>query len=124
MDEGAVCDLIHKSLVILLLRWHKFTRNHRLSAAAVAGGPKTRLPLPQLLLPIVNTLQYKLFCDRVQTELYAMDKALVRAGITSKIRFNAVGETGMQLVDFLRGEDRVRIGGDALFRVNNRSVHY
>jgi mediator of RNA polymerase II transcription subunit 17, fungi type len=49
-----------------------------------------------------------------------MEQALARAEVPSKIRFNAVGETGTQLVDHLCGEDRSRIGGDAILRVDNR----
>lgn len=51
-----------------------------------------------------------------------MGQAMSQAGVPSKVRFNAVGETGTQLVDFLRGEDHSRIGGDAVLRVDNRSV--
>jgi mediator of RNA polymerase II transcription subunit 17, fungi type len=67
-------------------------------------------------------LQYRLFCSRVEMELKNMGQALSQAGVSSKVRFNAVGETGTQLVDFLRGEDHSRIGGDAVLRVDNRLV--
>lgn len=52
-----------------------------------------------------------------------MGQAMSRAGVPTKVRFNAIGETGAQLVDFLRGEGLgSRIGGDAVLRVDNRQV--
>jgi len=121
-EDRAICDLIRSSLILLLLRAHAFTRNQRLALPSSYLTTKQRpLPvLPPLLLPVFNMLQYRLFCRRVEAELKNMDQALSRAGVPSKVRFNAVGETGMQLVNHLRGEDRLRIGGDAMLRVNNR----
>ena len=75
-----------------------------------------------MLQPVYNMLQYRLFCNRIEMELKNMGQAMSQAGVPSKVRFNAVGETGTQLVDFLRGEDHSRIGGDAVLRVDNRSV--
>lgn len=49
-----------------------------------------------------------------------MDQLLKQAGISSKVRFSSVGEAGTQLIDLLRGEERLRIGGDAILRINNR----
>ncbi|HEV7738671.1 MAG TPA: hypothetical protein VGO47_15020, partial [Chlamydiales bacterium] len=110
--DNAICDLIHTSLVVLLLRAHRFTRHQRLTLPSVNSGAKQRMFSPQLLLPVVNTLQYKLFCERVKIELLAVGQTLTQAGIPNKIRFKGVGEAGIQLVDLLRGEERVRIGGD------------
>ncbi|KAF8591510.1 hypothetical protein K439DRAFT_1650745 [Ramaria rubella] len=127
LDERATCDLIHHSLVLLLLRAHAFARHQRLSLPSSYSINKQRPPaaLPPLLLPVFNMLQYKLFCKRVEMELNNVHHALSRAGVPSKVRFNAVGETGMQLVDHLRGEDRSRIGGDAILRVDNRhTLHF
>ncbi|KIJ56789.1 hypothetical protein M422DRAFT_22933 [Sphaerobolus stellatus SS14] len=122
-EDSAMCDLIHAGLLVLLLRSHKFARTQRLSV--MIAGPKPRTLHPQLLVPVVNALQYKLFCDRVHAELVAMDRALSRAGIPCKLRFNTVGEAGAQLVDILRGEDRTRMGGDAVLRVNNiHTLHF
>ena len=67
-------------------------------------------------------LQYKLFCERVEKELRSMEQALQRIGVPSQVRFDAIGETGKQLVDHLRGDDWSRIGGDAILRVDNRFV--
>lgn len=121
LEGRATCDLIRSSLILLLLRAHAFTRNLRLSLPSSYLTNKRPSPIPPpLLLPVFNMLQYRLFCKRVETELKNMDLAMSRAGVPSKVRFNAVGETGMQLVGHLCGEDRSRIGGDAILRVNNR----
>ncbi|KAF8529128.1 subunit 17 of mediator complex-domain-containing protein [Hysterangium stoloniferum] len=124
-EERATCDLIHASLVLLLVRAHKHARNQRLSLSPSNAPTKLRPSLPLILRPIVNMLQYKLFCARVETELRNMEYALSQAGIPTKTRFVAVGETGMQLVDLLTGEGQPRIGGDAMIRINNcRTLHF
>jgi len=56
-------------------------------------------------------LQYKLFCQRVEQRLRGMERALWRAGVPRQVHFNAVGETGAQLMDQLRGEGQLCIGG-------------
>lgn len=124
LEDRAICDLIHSSLILLLLRAHAFTRNQRLSLPSSYSTNKQRpSPVnPPLLLPVFNMLQYRLFCSRVEMELKHVDQAMSRAGVPSKVQFIAIGETGTQLVGYLQGEDRSRIGGDAILRVNNRWI--
>lgn len=120
--DSATCELIHSCLILLLLRSHKHTRCTRLSSSQ---GPSNR-PRPtqtsQLLLPVVNVLQYRVFYQRIENELHAMVRLLTQACVPNKLYFNPVGETGLQLVDFLNAEERSRIGGDAILRVNKQYV--
>jgi mediator of RNA polymerase II transcription subunit 17 len=75
------------------------------------------------LQPIIDLLQYQVFCDRIKVELDKMVSALLKAGIPSLLRFDVVGESGHQLVEhFAAKETARRIGGEALLRIDVRQV--
>ncbi|KAG1833319.1 subunit 17 of mediator complex-domain-containing protein [Suillus variegatus] len=111
---SATCNLIYFALQGLLLSLHASQKSQRLSSA------NTHLPsvFPNkapLLQPIIDLLQYQVFCDRIRVELDKMVSALLKAGVPSSLRFDAVGESGHQLVEhFAANETARRIGGEAL----------
>ncbi|GJJ07541.1 hypothetical protein Clacol_001743 [Clathrus columnatus] len=104
----------------LELRFELHVRHTRLSLSQEQHNRSRPAQTPQLLLPVVNILQYKVFCQRIEKELRVMARMLTQAGVPNKIHFNPVGETGLQLVELLGAEERSRIGGDATLRVNKR----
>lgn len=118
--ESDICDLVHSCLTLLLLRSHRHTRCTRLSLTQNQSNRPRPGQFPQLLLPVVNVLQYKVFYLRIENELHGMARLLTRAGVPNKIYFNPVGETGAQLVEFLSTDERSRIGGDATLRINKQ----
>lgn len=51
-----------------------------------------------------------------------MVSALLKAGILCSLRFDAVGESGHQLVEHLVADETARIGGEAILRIDARHV--
>lgn len=83
------------------------------------GGP----PTPPILQPIVDMLQYRVFCERVHAEIKKVVGALKDAGVPVKLRVNMVGENGEQLVTMLTTPDPYqRVGGETVLRIANRYV--
>jgi mediator of RNA polymerase II transcription subunit 17 len=116
-----MCDLIYSSLHALLLRRHGYLKLRRLGGSGVsstAGVGET----PPLLQPIIDLLQYRVFCDRIEFEFDNATKALSAVGILSTLRFNPVGETGCQLIHSFWENNAKVIGGDAVLRIENRYV--
>ncbi|KIP10399.1 hypothetical protein PHLGIDRAFT_65771 [Phlebiopsis gigantea 11061_1 CR5-6] len=119
----AACDLIFSALHVLLLRAHAYVKTQRIGRAGVArsGLASTTPPSPPLLQPIADVLQYRVFCDRVHTEVEKMARGLAAAGVPVRLRANRVGESGEQLVAMLTTVDAAQtIGGETLLRVDNR----
>lgn len=75
---------------------------------------------PPLLQPIIDLLQYQVFCERVKAEVDRMERALDVAGVPSSLRFNAVGESGKELVKLLDEVSVQKIGGEAVLRIDDR----
>lgn len=118
---AAKCDLIASILHTFLLRIHSYQKSQRLGTTGVLRipGPSSARP-PPLLQPIIDLLQYQVFCERVKAEVDKVVKALDIAGVPSGLRFNSVGETGRELVRLLNDENAQKIGGEAVLRVDNR----
>lgn len=120
----AVCDLIFSALHVLLLRAHSHIKQHRIGRmSALRSAPSSQQPLepPRLLLPIVELLQYRVFCDRVHAEVSKMAEGLAAAGVPVKLRANKVGENGEQLVAMLTKTDGPQtLGGETFLRIDNR----
>ncbi|GLB33862.1 putative subunit 17 of Mediator complex [Lyophyllum shimeji] len=115
------CNLIYSALHVLLLGRHAHLKSRRLGTAGTsrASTDAFRSP-PPILQPIIDLLQYQVFCERIKSEIDKMVAALSAAGIPASLRFDPVGETGRQLVQFLEtGNGRV-IGGEAVLRIDNR----
>jgi mediator of RNA polymerase II transcription subunit 17 len=56
-----------------------------------------------------------------------MDKiltALTTAGIPARIRFNAVGDCGEEVVRLISEDTKQKIGGDAILRIDERFVSF
>ncbi|KAJ7507873.1 subunit 17 of mediator complex-domain-containing protein [Mycena galericulata] len=121
---NAKCDLIYFALQALLLRMHAYAKRQRLGTAGIFRPPgvSDALPPPLLLRPVIDLLQYEVFCARLRTELAAMRDALAAVGIPAALRFEPIGGTGHALVDLIdKSDDKDRaIGGEAILRVDNR----
>lgn len=77
---------------------------------------------PPILQPIIDLLQYSVFCERVEEELGKAVKALRKAGVEGELRFSGVGEDGSTLVSLLNDDGPQRVGGEAVLRIDGR--HY
>ncbi|KAG5732390.1 Mediator of RNA polymerase II transcription subunit 17 [Termitomyces sp. T112] len=114
------CNLIYFALHALLLRRHGFLQAQRLGTMSVGGVTKDNLYPPPVLQPIIDILQYQVFCERIKVEIDKMISALSVAGIQSSLRFNPVGEIGRQLVQLFDNNDGQVIGGEAVLRIDDR----
>ncbi|THV08497.1 hypothetical protein K435DRAFT_13103 [Dendrothele bispora CBS 962.96] len=114
----AKCDLIYHYLFALLLRRHSFQKSQR---HGTAPNPKdiTRTT-PTLLRPIIDLIQYQVFCERIKSELDAVTTSLSVAGIKSVLRFQPVGETGKELIKIPIDDSDRGIGGESILRIDNR----
>jgi len=79
-------------------------------------------PSCPILQPIIDLLQYQVFCERVKFEVDKITRALSAAGISSVLRFSAVGEVGQDLVKLLDEGSTTYISGEAVLRVDDRFV--
>ncbi|KAH8105856.1 subunit 17 of mediator complex-domain-containing protein [Cristinia sonorae] len=115
----ASCDLIYAFLHLLLLRAHGYAKSQRLRRTVSAGPSQASTP-PLTLQPIIDMLQYQVFCQRVQAEISRMVRALSDAGIHTKLYFNAVGESGEELIRELQLQGTLRLSGECLLRIEHR----
>ncbi|KAK0468484.1 subunit 17 of mediator complex-domain-containing protein [Desarmillaria tabescens] len=113
--QEATCDLIYHSLHALLLRRHQYLKSQRLSGS---DAPKT--DPPPVLQPIIDLLQYQVFCHRVKTVIEGIVTALTLADITSTLRFQPVGEVGHELVNLLDNRNAKAVGGQCILRIDRR----
>ncbi|KAJ6599015.1 subunit 17 of mediator complex-domain-containing protein [Mycena vulgaris] len=118
----AKCDFIYYALQALLLRMHGYVKRQRLGTAGifrVAGAAEAFQP-PLLLRPVIDLLQYEVFCARIRAEIRGVLDALTAAGIPAALRFEPIGGTGLGLVDLIDKNDDKAIGGEAVLRIDNR----
>jgi mediator of RNA polymerase II transcription subunit 17 len=109
-------ELIYHVLHVLLLRKHNTFREKSIdSSTSPEHGPS-------ILHPIVDTLQYQIFCGKTMFELRRAVDGLNFAGIPSTLSFVAIVESGQQLVSLLSANGNQRVGGEAVIRIDNRSV--
>ncbi|KAG6816925.1 hypothetical protein H0H87_001627 [Tephrocybe sp. NHM501043] len=116
---GEKCNLIYFTLHALLLRRHGFLQAQRLGATGAIRAAIEAQP-PTILQPIIDLLQYQVFCERIKSEVEKMVAALSVVGIPSTLRFDPVGETGLQLVQFFERTAGKVIGGEAVLRIDGR----
>lgn len=119
------CDLIFAALHVLLLRAHTHVKHHRLSSSTGPSqtGPRPVIKTLFVLQPIVDLLQYQVFSRRMHAEISKVVDGLSAARVPVKLRTNAVGESGAELVSMLTSTEPHRgIGGDTLLRIDNRCV--
>lgn len=125
--NAAKCDLIASVLHVFLLRIHAHTKTHRLGTTGIMrvqiqGQPPRAPTNPPLLQPVIDLLQYEVFCKRVHTEVHKVVKALGVAGVPCSIRFNSAGENGNELVNLLEDSGTQKVGGEAVLRIDERYV--
>jgi len=102
-----VCELIYYVLHVLLLRKH------------TATAEKKTLVKGAVLQPVIDILQYQVFCERIELELRKAVDALKAANIPSTLSFIAVGESGERLVTLLSEQGERSVGGEAVVRIDN-----
>lgn len=117
LPVSPTCDIIYHGLHILLLRKHGFHKAERLNATTIAGA----IPYsPPILLPIIDFLQYNLFCERLESELSKAARGIRTVGIPAVVTFNGVGETGEELVRIISEPQGHPISGEAVLTIDER----
>lgn len=123
---AATCDLIAATLQVLLLRVHSYMRNERIrrtGSIRTSTQPIVLQP-PPVLLPIIDLLQYERFCHRVLAEFERIVGALRRAGMPTKIHFEAMAGSGEEFLKLVTETKPKPAGGEARIRIDNRYVRY
>ncbi|KAF7292438.1 Mediator of RNA polymerase II transcription subunit 17 [Mycena chlorophos] len=120
--SAAKCDLLYHMLQALLLRRHAYVKHIRLSNAGVFRRPDAPDPRPPplILRPIIDLLQYEVFCHRIRTEMTTACAGLHVVGIEAMLRFVPIGGTGQNLMALLSDADENSVSGQALLRIDNR----
>lgn len=115
-----MCELIYHVLHVLLLRRHSVKNPPK---GKDINGPTASY---SLLQPIIDMLQYRVFCERVELELRRAVQALETAGIPSSLSFTAIGESGKLLVSLLSedSKNKKEVGGEAVIRMDNWCVRF
>jgi mediator of RNA polymerase II transcription subunit 17 len=124
LDDGQ-CDLIHSALYALLLRQHRHRKIVRLGTVGILHTNPTNsntAQRPPVLRPIIDFIQYQMFCSRLQTHLTQLSTALSEAQILCRLRFEPVGDMGRDLVSYLSAEGSTTLSGEAVLRVDHRYV--
>ena len=75
-----------------------------------------------MLQPIIDVLQYREFWERVRDEIDRVVAALRLAGVSTKVHYDPVADSGETLVASLWSDKATSIGGDALLRIDDRHV--
>ncbi|KIK68089.1 hypothetical protein GYMLUDRAFT_154807 [Collybiopsis luxurians FD-317 M1] len=122
--DQAKSDFIYHYLLTLLLRRHAHAKSRRLGTIAsshssppVLDPSQTNLPVLQ---PIIDQLQYQVFCERIFTQLNIVRLALTATGIPATLRFNPVGEVGTELIKIPADNEVRTLGGVCTLRIDNR----
>lgn len=89
-----------------------------MSKATIA--PVFTVHAPPILQPIIAILQYREFWERVRDEIDRIVAALLLAGVSTKVHYDPVADSGETLVASLLSEKASSIGGDALLRIDDR----
>ncbi|KAF9485307.1 hypothetical protein BDN70DRAFT_871333 [Pholiota conissans] len=106
------CELIYHVLRVFLLRRH--------SISNIEKGSDQVFQAPYFILqPIVDFLQYQVFCERVEVELQKMVRGLNSAGIPTTVSYTHVGESGRHIVSLLCDTRNKAIGGEAVIRIDH-----
>lgn len=121
-NAAVTCNLVYAVLHILLLRAHSHVKTQRLGRIGIARPPPTPLDLrmPPILHPIVDMLQYQVFCDRVHSVASTFSRSLQITGVPTRLYFSAVGQSGEEIVALLQELQYIRIGGECRMRIDDR----
>ncbi|KAI0335458.1 hypothetical protein GY45DRAFT_799896 [Cubamyces sp. BRFM 1775] len=120
--EDPVCDLIYSALHVLLLRAHSISKIQRLSKTSISRATAVQpvAQSPPLLQPIIDVLQYREFWERVGDEIHRVATALRDAGVSARVHYNTVADSGEVLVASLGHEKTNPLGGEVLLRIDDR----
>ncbi|KZT12461.1 uncharacterized protein LAESUDRAFT_638864 [Laetiporus sulphureus 93-53] len=123
-SESAKCDLIYASLHVLLLRAHAVLKAERLKRTGVSRVPGVQHPFqpPPILQPVIDMLQYQVFCDHIYAEIDRKVRALQHAGVPTRQHFEAVGGSGEEFLKHFSENKPRPIGGEALIRIDDWQV--
>ncbi|KIY74142.1 hypothetical protein CYLTODRAFT_416401, partial [Cylindrobasidium torrendii FP15055 ss-10] len=113
----ATCDLIYHSLQALLLQRHEYTKQRRLAHPSVAKAPADP---PLVLQPVLDILQYHVFCERTKSAIDSIVHALTAAGIYCSTRYQPVGQVGDTLVKLLDDRKVTSVNGQCVLRIDRR----
>lgn len=124
-ERNEMCDLIYHSFHILLLRRHALLKEDRLRSSVSASPAPAQPDNPSkpkypVLQPIIDLLQYRVFLDRIRSEIMQVVQALQAAGIPTNLVLNIVGETGKELLKLLDSKSSLTVGGEILLRIFDR----
>ena len=122
-EVSPTCDIIYHGLHVLLLRKHTFQKTERFNSSSATGVVPLGSYSPAILQPIIDFLQYNLFCERLEAELNKAAKGLVATGIPAEVEFTGVGETGEELVKVLTEPRSQPISGEAMLTIAERYNH-
>ncbi|KAI9001021.1 subunit 17 of mediator complex-domain-containing protein [Trametes punicea] len=117
-----LCDFVYFSLHILVLRAHSASKAQRLSKTSIARSGTVLPPPPPapLLQPIIEILQYREFWERVRDEVDRVVSALRLAGVSARVHYNPVADSGEALLVALQSEKSDSVGGEVLLRIDER----
>ncbi|KAE9410597.1 hypothetical protein BT96DRAFT_984108 [Gymnopus androsaceus JB14] len=117
----AKSDFIYHYLLTLLLRRHAHIKARRLRTNISSySNPSILDPNLPILQPIIDQLQYQMFCERIHSQLDIVRVALTATGIPSMLRFNPVGEIGNDLIKIPVDNEVRALGGECTLRIDNR----
>ncbi|KAH9844297.1 subunit 17 of mediator complex-domain-containing protein [Rhodofomes roseus] len=121
---AATCDLIAAALRVLLLRAHHYLRYERIKRTGSFRMPAQAaiLQTPPILQPIIDLLQYEVFCNRVRSEFERIVGALRCAGVPAKIHFEVMAGSGEEFVKLVTDNKPKPAGGEARLRIDNRQT--
>lgn len=116
------CDLVYSALHVLLLRSHTASKRQRLNKTSIfrSNAAASSVELPPLLQSIIDILQYREFWERVRDEIERVVAALTLAGVSTRVHYNPVADSGEALVTSLQAEKNNPVGGEALLRIDDR----
>ncbi|KAF9009018.1 subunit 17 of mediator complex-domain-containing protein [Cyathus striatus] len=109
-QSAQLCNLVYQSLHVLLSRRHNHNKQERLGSDAQ----------PPILKPIINIIQYQVFCKRIESEIANAARALARAGVPSSFSFTPIGETGLEIIKIVSEYGNEAVGGEAVLRIDHR----
>ncbi|KAJ4478166.1 subunit 17 of mediator complex-domain-containing protein [Lentinula aciculospora] len=120
----AKSDFIYHYLLTLLLRRHAYIKSRRLGTNFSSNTDTLSLDASQtnlpLLQPVIDQLQYQVFCERIHSQLNVVKAALTATGIPSTLRFDPVGEIGNELIEIPIDNDARPLSGACTLRIDNR----
>ena len=111
--ECDLCELIYHALQALVITQHGRRQKQKSAIPAPSHLPST------ILQPVVNILQYRVFCRRIHSNLASAARGLSDAGIDSQLDFTAVSETGEEILGLLDNDKGQILTGEATINISD-----